>query len=88
MLIMALFLVLFSNHMEERLLGGKAVLRVDCRMTDQSDRLTQHDEKKSLLPHGQVIRIPFGGSFVQKSRCLWNVLFCLMQQPPKRSGVN
>ena len=56
MLIMALFLVLFSNHMEERLLGGKAVLRVDCRMTDQSDRLTPHDEKKSLLPHGQVIR--------------------------------
>lgn len=31
---MALFLILFSNHMEERLEDGKAVLRVDCHMTD------------------------------------------------------
>lgn len=34
MLVVALFLVLFSNHMEERLRDGKSVLRVDCHMTN------------------------------------------------------
>lgn len=32
-LIVAVFLVLFSNHMEERLQEGKTVLRVDCHRT-------------------------------------------------------
>ena len=34
MLISALFMVLFSNHMEKRLQDGKSVVRVDCRMTE------------------------------------------------------
>ena len=33
MLIVALFMTLFSNHMEERLEDGKPVPRVDCHMT-------------------------------------------------------
>ncbi len=52
MLILALFMVLFSNHMEERLLDGKSVLRVDCHMTKPS--VDDDDDKKSLIPQGSV----------------------------------
>ena len=85
MLILALFMVLFSNHMEERLRDGKSVLRVDCAMTIppgmqyEKDDEVLPDEKTSLVPHGQV-------------RQLWyhyNELYCLyLQEPPTRSGVN
>ena len=57
MLVVALFLVLFSNHMEERLRDGRSVLRVDCRMTDptaEQEGDNVPDEKKSLLPQRQV----------------------------------
>ena len=56
MLILALFMVLFSNHMERRLQDGKSVLRVDCRMTDsdsssrwQWDRQISSDETDLLF---------------------------------------
>ena len=58
--ILALFMVLFSNYMEERLRDGKSVLRLDCSMTvppgmdnDKDDEVLP-DEKTSLVPHGQV----------------------------------
>lgn len=53
MMISALFLVLLSNYMEERLQDRKPVLRVDCRMTDPEAESYQ-DEKKSLVPRAQV----------------------------------
>ena len=59
MLIVALFLVLFSNHMEERLQDGKSVPRVDCRMTNPpppplSSDTSLGDENKPLLPNREV----------------------------------
>ena len=55
MLILALFMVLFSNHMEERLQDGKSVLRVDCHMArPMVDDENPPDDKESLIPHGQV----------------------------------
>lgn len=55
MLILALFLVLFSNHMEERLEDGKTVLRVDCRMTKVPvPQLREDEDKKLLIPRDKV----------------------------------
>ena len=59
MLIFALFLVLLSNHMEERLRDKKPVLRIDCRMTDP-DAESYHDEKDSLVPRAQVSGMHWG----------------------------
>ena len=55
MLILALFLVLFSNHMEGRLQEGKTVLRVDCHLVKASAHLTvqaEDDEIRPLLSTG------------------------------------
>ena len=52
MLILALFMVLFSNYMEERLQEGKSVLRVDCHMTKPAtkhEEIGDKDEKSPLL---------------------------------------
>ena len=61
MLILALFLVLFSNYMEERLQDGKSVLRMDCCCTtttpmdtgdrgeDRDDTGDRDDEERSPL---------------------------------------
>lgn len=52
MLIAALFLVLFSNHMEERLRDGKVILHMDCPMIRpkaQQQLQVEDDETQSLL---------------------------------------
>ena len=61
MLLVALFLVLISNHMEERLADGKSVIRLDywCKrrrkmmrsISSEQDREVEglYEEKKSLL---------------------------------------
>ena len=55
MLILALFMVLFSNYMEERLLDGKTVLRVDCHLVNPADRAEEEDdEQKTLLSQNKV----------------------------------
>ncbi len=83
MLISALFLVLFSNHMEERLRDKKAVLRVDCHMTAASashDKI-QVDEKKVLITQRQAsIIIYTGKNYV--------VFFPCTGVPVSRSGVH
>lgn len=47
MLVVALFLVLFANQMEERLQEGKSVPRVDCRMTRRMSPVAQSWEDGS-----------------------------------------
>ncbi len=54
MLILALFMVLFSNHMEERLKDGKSVLRVDCHMTSKRGEGSE-DESSSLISSIKVL---------------------------------
>ena len=55
MLIFALFLVLFSNYMDERLADSKTVLRVDCCMANSADEQDKDDdERKPILPGVQV----------------------------------
>ena len=70
-------MVLFSNHMEERLQGGKSVLRVDCRMTrtEVDDDQYVSDEKKSLVPQGQVRCLCALATFNQ-----FNLLYRNLQQ--------
>ena len=55
MLVVALFLVLFSNHMEERLRDGRSVLRVDCRMTRPAllDVVSINDGEETALLHSR-----------------------------------
>ena len=66
MLISALFLVLLSNHMEERLRDGKPVPRVDCCMTrpvanDDGDKVP--GEETLLLPQEEVCTRYLGDVF-------------------------
>ena len=53
MLIVALFLVLFSNYMEGRLESGRSVLLVTCQLTAPTGA-SLNDDKTSLLPNQQV----------------------------------
>ncbi len=53
MLILALFLVLFSNYMEERLEAGKSVLLVTCQLTTPSG--TSVDEEREALISGETV---------------------------------
>ena len=69
MLILALFLTLFSNHMEERLEDGKQVLRVDCRLTEtpmphtwEEECVEFKDETSPLLPSLSKLPLPYDPS--------------------------
>ena len=83
MLLIALFLVLFSNHMEERLADGKSVIRLDywCKrrrkrlksISSEQDKEVEglYDEKKSLL--GSVApshHVPHRVCFKIKNTCV------------------
>ena len=54
MLITALFLVVFSNHMEERLADGKSVLSVSCHITKPPLPEDTKDEQTPLVSPGRV----------------------------------
>jgi len=64
MLIIALFLVLFSNWMEERLTSGKAVLLVTCRLTTPTSLMQVSGNKSALLPGDKVVNVTLGVWFV------------------------